>query len=217
MSDTEAWPPAEGLTTKIVPRKDAIVQLPYSTKIHAPAALVFDTVLNIGDYPKWNTWIPSGRILTQPASAAASDNSSRMHIGSTMVFNVVMNASKPNSITETQLKVVDISTPSSPTTYLEPGLLADPSFTADLTKVYRVSWTGHGAMASWGVLRLERFHEVIVRGEGECEVRTWELMGGVMARVVKGLLEGTLREKVGVWCADLKAYCEKVQREGREA
>ncbi|KAI0607651.1 Polyketide-cyc2 domain containing protein [Pyrenophora tritici-repentis] len=184
MSDTEAWPPAQGLTTKIVPRENAILQLPYSTTIHAPAQLVFDTILNLADYPKWNTWIPSGRILTQPDSVDASD-SSRMHIGTTMVFNVIMNASKPTSITETSLKVVDISTPSAPSDYLPPALLADPSFTADASKVYRVSWTGHGGMDSWGVMRLERVQEVIVKGEEECEVRSWEIMGGVMARVVK--------------------------------
>jgi len=218
MSDTEAWPPLGGLTTKIVPREHAVFQVPYSTIVRAPAPLVFDTLLRAVDYPKWNTWVPSVRILSQPSSDASADTNdlSRMRIGSTMVFNVIMNADKPNSITETPLKVVDISTPSSPTSYLTPDILADPSFTADLSKVYRVSWTGNGGMYAFG-MKLERFHEVIVRGENECEVRTWEIMGGVLARLVKVLYEGTLKEKLGLWCENLKKYCEKVHAEGTSA
>jgi len=219
MSDTGAWPPPEGLTTKIVPRKDAILQLPYSTVVHAPAPLVFDALLRVADYPAWNTWIPSAHILTQPSSSDASadpNDLSRMRNGSTMVFNVIMNADKPTSITPTQLRVVDISTPSSPTSYLTPDMLADPSFTADLSKVYRVSWTGNGGMYALGI-KLERFHEVIVRGENECEVRSWEIMGGLMARVVKALYEETLKDKVALWCEDLKAYCEKMHAQGTAA
>lgn len=92
-------------------------------------------------------------------------------------------------------------------------MLVDPSFTADLGKVYRVSWTGDGGPLALG-MKLERFHEVIVTGEAECEIRSWEIMSGVLARVVKMMYGGTLKEKVGLWCEDLKGYCEKKHREG---
>ncbi|KAH8622050.1 hypothetical protein IG631_23156 [Alternaria alternata] len=149
------------------------------------------------------------RMLTLYTYLQAQD---RMTIGCTMRFTVVMNADKPDAVTLTPLKVVDICTPSSPTSYLTPEQLEDPAFTADLSKVYRASWTGNGGMYAFG-MKLERFHEVIVIGENECEVRTWEIMGGMLSRLVKVMYEDTLKGKVGLWCEDLKKYCEKVHNE----
>ncbi|KAL1798069.1 hypothetical protein ACET3X_004675 [Alternaria dauci] len=215
MSEAASWPPANGLTSKIVPRESAILQIGYSTVVRAPAPLVFDTILRAADYPKWNTWVPCAEILTQPSSPEGlqdGDAKDRMTIGCTMRFTVVMNADKPNNVTLTPLKVVDICTPSSPTSYLSPELLQDPVFTADLSKVYRVSWTGNGGMYAFG-MKLERFHEVIVTGENECEVRTWEIMSGMLSRVVKLMYEDTLKSKLGVWCEDLKKYCEKMHND----
>ncbi|KAF1832329.1 hypothetical protein BDW02DRAFT_571159 [Decorospora gaudefroyi] len=219
MSETTAWPPAIGLTSKIIPRKEAILAVSYSTVVRAPAPLVFDTILRVADYAAWNTWVPSVVIHRQPSSSGNDLDTSgqdRMSIGCTMQFNVVMNTDRPDNITRAPLKVPDICTPSSPTSYLTPDLLADPTFTADLSKVYRVSWTGNGGM--YGLApKLERFHEVIVINEKECEVRTWEMMGGIMARVVKVMLEDTLKGKIALWCEDLKRHCEKVYAEGSAA
>lgn len=212
MSENMAWPPSSGLTTQIVPRKDAIFQMSYSTIVRAPAPLVFDAVLHVAEYPSWNTWVPSARILTNPTTAepnSDADDLSRMRIGSVMIFDVVMDANKPNKIRPTPLKVVNISTPSAPTSYISPAMLEDPTFTADLSKVYRVSWTGHGGLYALG-MSLERFHEVIISGENECEVRTWEIMSGPLARVVKLMYRNTLMKKVGLWCEDLKKRCEKL-------
>ncbi|KAH8726758.1 hypothetical protein GQ44DRAFT_705507 [Phaeosphaeriaceae sp. PMI808] len=133
---------------------------------------------------------------------------SHMRIGSAMEFYVVMDEKKPDKIFTTALKVVDICTPFAPTSYLSAEMLDDPTFTADLSKVYRVSWTGNGGIHTVG-MQLERFHEIIVLGEDECEVRTWEVMGGVLARVVKWMHEATLEKKLELWCEDLKKYCEK--------
>jgi hypothetical protein len=216
MSDNMAWPPSSGLTTQIVPRKDAILQLYYSTTVRAPAPLVFDAILNVAEYPLWNTWVPSVRIHTSPTSSGPDldpTDSSYMRIGSTMTFDVVMDANKPNNSRPTPLKVVDICTPSEPTSYLSPAMLEDPTFTADLSKVYRVSWTGNGGMYAMG-LNLERFHEVIITGENECEVRSWEVMSGLLARVVKLTYQDTLMRKVQLWCEDLKKRCEKKHAEG---
>jgi hypothetical protein len=58
-----------------------------------------------------------------------------MSVGCTMRFAVVMTADKLNDVTLTPLKAVDIRSPSSPTFYLTPELLEDPTFTADLSKV----------------------------------------------------------------------------------
>ncbi|KAL6703091.1 hypothetical protein ACN47E_010228 [Coniothyrium glycines] len=217
MSGTiSAWPPSNGVTTKVVPRSSAILQLSHATTVHAPAALVFDAVLRVKDYPLWNTWVPCARIVKQEEVSSARDvdpsDFGTMRIGSILEFDVVMDAQKPNSINKTSLRVLDVSTPAAPSSYLPPALLEDACFTADLSKVYRVSWTGHGGMCAFG-MSLERFHEVIIRGEDECELRTWEVMSGWLARVVKVMYEGTLRGKVELWCTDLKKYSEE-QYEG---
>jgi hypothetical protein len=216
MSGKAAWPPPNGVTSKVVPRDSAVFQISYSTVVRAPAPLVFDTILGAADYQAWNTWVPRAEILTPPSSTGRLEDQNtqgRMSIGCTMRFTVVMNADKPNNVTLTPLKVVDICTPSSRTSYLTPELLGDPTFTADLSKVYRVSWTGNGGMYASG-MKLERFHEVVVTGENECEVRSWEVMSGILSRVVKLMYKDTLKGKVGVWCEDLKKYCEKMHNEG---
>jgi hypothetical protein len=211
MADDKTWPPATGITTKIVPREKAIVELSYSTIVHAPAPLVFDTILRVADYSSWNTWVPVVRITSQPPSGSGdndTNDASRMRVGCAMEFDVIMDAAKPNNIQRSCLKVVDISTPDAPSSYLSPDLLADPTFTSDLSKVYRVAWASNGGMMGLAPT-VERFHEVIVMSEDECEVRTWEAMSGMTARLVKRMLDSTLKEKVGLWCEDLKRYCEK--------
>jgi hypothetical protein len=212
MSETMAWPPASGLTTKIVARKHAVLEMCYSTIIRAPALRVFDTVLHVTEYALWNTWVPSARILSHPTTAEPDfdpKDLSHMRTGSVMTFDVVMDAKNPNKINHTPLKVVDISTPSAPTSYISPAMLEDPTFTADLSKVYRVSWTGYGGLSTFG-MSLERFHEVILVGENTCEVRTWEVMSGPLARIVKLMYHDTLRQKLRLWCENLKKRCEEL-------
>jgi hypothetical protein len=143
-----------------------------SIRIGASASEVFDTILNVGDFEKWNTWVPKVTIQWQPDDAK---DDSKLHLGTNFTFLVIMNANKPQSETPTQLKVTDISTPSSPSSYISTELLEnDGSFTPDLSKVYRVGWKCEGGFVAMG-LKTERFHEVIILNENECEVRTWEL------------------------------------------
>lgn len=119
-----------------------------------------------------------------------------------------MDASKPEKDTPTQLRITDISTPDVPSDYISKEVLEeDPGYTADLSKVYRISWKGEGGFVSRG-LHTERFHEIIMTGEGECEVRTWEVMDGVLARTVKWMFRKTLESKFELWCADLKKVSE---------
>jgi hypothetical protein len=214
-----SWPPATGPTTKIVPRSSAILTLSHKELVHAPASLVFSAILNVGEYKEWNNWVPDVRIDSQPAATSSCPSPSpeedgrMLRIGTHMTFSVIMDASKPQSINTTNLKVLDISTPEAPSSYLSPQMLDDPTFTADLSKIYRVSWTSAGGFMA-RFMQLERFHEVVKRGEKECEVRTWEVMGGVLARVVKGVYGETLQEKVGLWCRDLKRWCEEQHKNG---
>ncbi|KAI5367779.1 Putative START-like domain superfamily protein [Septoria linicola] len=214
---SSTWPPASGLTTIVVPRKDAVLHIASSTTIAAPASFVLETVLHIENYKSWNQFVPSARILKQDlVEGRDASDFSHMHKGSIMNFDVVMDSKKPDKTTETNLLVTDISTPDTPSDYLSHELLQDPSFTADLSKVYRVSWTTHGGFVARG-LRSERFHEIIVKSDHECEVRTWEVMGGLLAYTVKWMFQSTLQTKFELWNSDLKQWCEKKYAARQEA
>ncbi|TKA67866.1 hypothetical protein B0A55_08405 [Friedmanniomyces simplex] len=195
------WPPKAGLSTVNVPRKDAILPVYASIRIQAPAHRVFDALLRVADYERWNTFCPKVTIQTQPQKQDGQEepqSSATLQLGTAFTFYVVMNAAKPDSTTETGLRAT---------------LDTDGSYTADLQQVYRVAWKSEGGFVARG-LRSERFHEIIVLGAEECEVRTWEVMGGVLAHTVKWMYKQTLMEKFRLWCSDLKKYCEQTAAQG---
>lgn len=203
-----SWPPPQGLSTKVVSRKDAVLTSSASAHIAAPASQVFEALLRVDQYHKWNTWMPGSEIVRQENPEYAGDLT-RMHVGAILNFPAIMDAKKPDKTMDTGLQVTDISTPGRPTEYISKDILeTDGSFVAELTQVYRVAWALHGGFVARG-LRSERFHEVIVTGENECEVRTWEVMGGILAHTVKWMYQATLKEKFKLWMSDLKTWCEK--------
>ncbi|KAK3711664.1 hypothetical protein LTR37_009440 [Vermiconidia calcicola] len=205
------WPPAAGLTTQNVKFAEAILTTSASTRIAAPASLVFDAVLDVASYGKWNTFCPRVTVQSQPSDAGAEEG--KLQIGTVFTFQVVMDEKKPTSETPTQLMCTDISTPAAPSSYIPPDVLKnEDSYAEDLSKVYRVGWRCEGGFVSRG-LKTERFHEIIVLGENECEVRTWENQGGILAHTVKWLYRKTLDAKFKLWCADLKKYCEDKAKE----
>ena len=125
-----------------------------------------------------------------------------------------MDASKPNSVTDTKLRVTDVSTPREQSGYIPKEILDnDGTFEKDQGKVYRVAWTGEGKFVAMG-LKSERWHEIVELGENECEVRTWECQGGFLARAVKFQYKDVLQRKFGEWCQELKREAEQRVREG---
>jgi hypothetical protein len=201
-----SWPPKDGLSSIIVPKGDATLTSFGSVRINAPASVVFEAVRNVAEYSKWNSFVPNVTILSQPESS--SKESKLLEKDTSFVFQVVMDSSKPKQVTDVQLRVTDISTPEHPSDYVPQNVLeGDGSFTADLTTVYRISWKSEGSFISRG-LKTERFHEVLKLEDNECEVRTWENQGGVLAHTVKWLYKSTLMKKFQDWCDDLKKACE---------
>jgi hypothetical protein len=213
---TTAWPPSNGLTTVNVPRGDTILSVYASSRIKAPAARVLEALRNIGDYEDWNQFCPRASTQVQPLvdgqpplNGDGEVDFGTLYLGTIFTFDVIMNAKKPKNSTPTQLKVTDISTPEQPSNYVSQQVLeTDGSHFADLSKLYRIAWKPEGGFVARG-LRGERFHEIIVLGEDECEVRTWENQGGVLAHTVKWLYKQTLMEKFQLWVDDLKKYCEQ--------
>ena len=211
------WPPIDGLTTTIVPSRSAILSVYASAHIDAPATVVWQTLRDTSAYPSWNTFCPRATIHAQPSGISLVEKH-LLHKGTSFTFHVVMDASKPSNVTDTQLRVTDISTPNEPSDYIDQGNSKDEevTYTRDITKVYRISWTTEGGFVARG-LRSERFNEVIDFGPGKgCEVRTWENQGGVLARVVKFYYKDVLMKKFQQWCTELKAEAERRAEDNKD-
>ncbi|TLD29734.1 hypothetical protein E2P81_ATG06028 [Venturia nashicola] len=210
MADS-TWPPKRGLSTPTTPYSSAILTLASSISVSAPASLVLSILRDTSRYPEWNTWCPKLDVISQPTGTPP--DSKTLEKDTLMLLHPIMDASKPDKGTPTQLRISDISTPDSPSSYISREVLdEDPSYTSNLSKLYRISWKGEGGFVSMG-LHTERFHEIIVLDDGNCEVRTWEVMGGILARTVKWMFKKTLEEKFELWCKDLKKASEEQAKE----
>lgn len=215
MSNLTEWPPKGGLGTPTVPHDSAILPVYATCRIQAPAHLVLEVIRETDKYGEWNSWVPKVDINSQPDGSDAGSRPGYMVTGTSFTFQVIMDSKKPDKYTATQLRCSDISTPEASTKYIPDSLLATPEnqdrgcFTADLSKVYRIAWKTEGGFVSRG-LRSERFHELIVINENECECRTWEVMGGVLAHTVKWMFSKKLSECFEIWCRDLKARAESL-------
>jgi hypothetical protein len=214
MSDqTSVWPPAEGATTPRVPLKHAILALSASTKINAPASYIFNIILDTSTYPEWSTFVPKVTIQSHPTTTdqtpEVTAKDSILKVGTKFTFHIKMDANS-SKYNPTNLVVDDISTPDHPSDYIPSSTLAsEPTYTADLESVYRVAWASDPSGLLAAGLHAHRFHEVIVRGEEMCEVRTWECMAGILTHAVKWMYKQTLENKFEECCAELKEYGEK--------
>lgn len=239
MADTSTtWPPPSGVSTSKVPLSSSILAITASTRINAPAEFVFEVLRNTDTYKDWCSFVPKVAGIQQPSSTSTTANDAKdttshdagdqiatpaqeesdavLRLGTKFIFLVIMGAPGSTKETPTHLIVTDVSTPSQPSSYIPLDTLReDPTFSSDLSTVYRIAWSGDDVGFFAKGLRTERFHEVIVRGDEECEVRTWESMGGVLARTVKWLYKKTLEQKFEGWCADLKRYGEEKWLEAR--
>ncbi|KAL1594166.1 hypothetical protein SLS59_009001 [Nothophoma quercina] len=210
-----AWPPKEGLSTPTVSVQESVFAVAGSTQINAPASFIFDILLDTSTYTDWCTFVPKVIVDEQPSSATqstgdlADGKSPVLMLGTKFTFLAVM-GSPGSKQTPTHLIISDMSIPSEPSSYIPATTLESSTvYTADLSQVYRIAWKGDKIDFFAKGLSTERFHEVIVRGEEECEVRTWEVMGGVLAHTVKWLYRKTLDRKFDGWCSDLKAFGER--------
>ena len=205
------WPPEEGVSTPTVSAAESVLALTGSAQINAPASFVFDILLDTGTYPEWCSFVPRVVIDEQPSIAThdlSMEKPAVLRLGTKFTFYAVMGG-RGSKQTPTHLIISDLSTPSVPSSYISQSQLEAISvFTADLSSVYRVAWKGDKVDFFAKGLNTERFHEVIVRDQERCEVRTWEVMGGVLAHTVKWIYSKTLERKFNEWCTELKAFSE---------
>ena len=217
MSDS-TWPPKH-ISTPTVSYEDSVFAITASAQINAPASFVFHVLRDTSTYPQWCTFVPKVVVDEQPSTASPAigqDNSDQvpdatLQLGTKFTFFAVMGTEPGSSkATSTHLIVSDISTPSHVSSYVPTSVLTTSSaYTSDLSTVYRIAWKGDKIDFFARGLNTERFHEIIVRGDEQCEVRTWEVMGGVLAHTVKWLYRKTLDRKFQEWCTELKEFGEK--------
>lgn len=217
-----AWPPQD-VSTPTVSAQDGVFATTGSAHINAPASFIFDMLLDTSTYSEWCTFVPRVVVDAQPSTTTchgegdkADDRSSVLKLGTKFTFFAVMGGPGSKQ-TSRHLIVSDISTPSDPSSYIPSATLdASSVYTADLSNVYRVAWKGDKIDIFALGLNTERFHELIVRGREQCEIRTWEVMGGVLAHTVKWLYRKTLNIKFSEWCEELKEYGEKKWTEEKQ-
>ncbi|KAF3051060.1 hypothetical protein E8E11_010454 [Didymella keratinophila] len=218
-----AWPP-KVITTPTVSAEHGVVSVTGSGSINAPASFVFSILLDTSTYPEWCTLVPKITVreqsvsTTDPASAGVGGVSPIIQHGTKLTLHAVM-GDPGSKESPSHMIVSDVSTPSSPSSYISAATLsASPVYTADLSRVYRVAWKGDKIDFIGKNMNVERFNEVIIKGEDQCEIHSWEVMGGILAHPVKWLYQKTLNRKFDEWCTGLKAYAEKkwAERQGQE-
>lgn len=216
-----AWPPKE-ITTPTVPAQNGVLSVTGSALINAPASFVFDILLDTSTYPEWCALVPRITVTEQPTSAGQPTESDSANIspliqqGTKLTLHAVMGGPGSRE-SPSHMIVSDVSTPSSPSSYITSATLdAFAVYTADLSQVYRVAWKGDKIDFIGKHMNVERFNEIIVRGEERCEIHSWEVMGGVLAYPVKWLYQKTLDRKFHEWCTGLKTHAEKNWAERRQ-
>lgn len=213
------WPPKE-ITTPTVP--SGVLCVTGLGLINAPASFVFDILLDASTYPDWCTLVPRITITEQPASATRPDSTDSGHAstiiqrGTKLTLHAVM-GSPGSKESPSHMIVSDVSTPTNPSSYIPSATLeAFPVYTKDLSQVYRVAWMGDKIDFIGKNMNVERFNEVIIKGEEQCEIHSWEVMGGALAYPVKWLYQKTLTRKFDEWCTGLKVYAERTWAERQQ-
>lgn len=197
------WPPKEGLTTPSISRKDAIITTSASIRVSAPASKAFEAIILVSEYPKWNlSFCPEAKIISQPNEHSADQE--RLYKGTKTRFMFNIGDGKP--ATGAECTVMDISTPDAQSDYIpKEELEKDAGYHSDLGTVYRLCWVQSGTGLS-----SERFHEIVVVSENECEVRTWACYKGMVARTIKWSGNSRkLEEKMEAYLQDVKKYAEE--------
>ncbi|KAK3077979.1 hypothetical protein LTS18_008759 [Coniosporium uncinatum] len=187
-------------TDNFPPHSPTAIVTPHGrTSISAPAALVFDLIIDLSTYPEWNPFVPRAELLAN----ASSSEPSTLEAPSAKITQDCPFRIYP------VMKVLGFSVPN--TTDVRCTLLSRPSSTASQEKqIYAAEWVQTNMSDS--MLKTLRRTEVEVLGEAECEYRSWEWMEGPMAYVIKGTMVGALQRGFEESALGLKREAEERYR-----
>lgn len=155
--------------------------------IAAPASFVFATFRDTSTWPAWNTFVPACVVKQSETSKASSISEHVLNAKDEMAMQVKM---MPDANARQQGCIV-----------------TNTVDTPDTDGIFRICWEGKGFPKM--MLRTLRTTEVVPRGEDACEFRTWEVMAGVLAYVVKTMYGTTLQERFEDCSREIKEYVEK--------
>ena len=209
---------------------DCVLFLSSHILIHASARAAFEVLADPTKYHEWNSFARQAEIVKSPNASGESDlndahggipkpNAEALGLtalreGDRITLHVRMKPSD-SSLQQTELQVRTIN--NFPPTGRELCSARMQEISEEMSmeprgkkKTFRLVWTSE----RWG-LHAERIMELretdAPDGEGEdwCEFRTWEMMNGLLSRVVKPMFGAVLQERFLDWAKDLKAEAEK--------
>lgn len=183
-------------TSTLTPRPSPTVPKPTfsvlgHTIINASPAKVRDALLDLSNYGKWNTFIPSARIKRP---AAGQTSTTHMQQGTQFEFRVKMSEKSITSSKEL-------------CTFVEPVKVASEEDEKPTTTL-RWCFDSSGVPLLGYLLRAEHVNELTDLGDGRTEYVHWESFGGVFATLIKWFSGKGLGQSFRNWAEELKRYVE---------
>ena len=169
-----------------------------SVKINAPPQVVYDAILNVGEWKEWNSFIYDVKITKNPNPHGKGAGSHRRMTGGTcMVFYRNLTHDPPEKISSRQVVTLVEKLKTSSNGHTRPC-------------VTRIRWSlDNAAITTPGfLLKGERVNEIIEQPDGTTIFRTWEVFAGPVARFVRKKFEMPWKDRLNEMCQDLKKWCE---------
>ena len=175
-----------------------------STKINAPPQVVYDAILNVGEWKEWNTFVYDVKITKNANPHDRKDLAHKRITGGTcMVFYRNVSYDPPDKTESRQV-----------VTLVEKLKLSTDGHSSPC--VTRIRWMlDNAAISTPGfMLKVERINEIEETHDGTTIYRTWEVFSGPVARFVRKKFEIPWRDRMQESCADLKKWCEEKHARG---
>lgn len=170
-------------------KSDTVLYMSAGININTPASHVFDILIHTKSWPEWNSFCPAVTITSKPPESGISDDMLQMN--AKMAVQVRMTPT--SSLRTSNMSVTRLDTP--PTANGEQS-------------TYTVCWKAVD-MPEF-LLRANRTLQCRSEpGSSTCEFRTFEIMAGAIAHVVKAMYGKTLQDRFEDMARDLKEYAER--------
>lgn len=175
-----------------------------SAKINAPPQVVYDAILNVGDWSKWNTFVYDVKITKNSNPHGRADLSHKRITGGTcMIFYRNLTYEPPKKLEARQV-----------VTLVEKLKLSTDGHSSPC--ITRIRWSlDNAALTTPGfMMKAERINEIEEAHDGTTIYRTWEVFSGALARSIRKKFEEPWRDRLQDMTRDLKKYCEESFQSG---
>jgi len=177
----------------------------YATvRINAPPQVVYDAILNVGEWKEWNSFVYDVKITKNPNPHEVKGSAhKRMTGGTCMIFYRNLTHDPPEKIEGRQV-----------VTLVEKLKVSSEGHSHPC--VTRIRWMlDNAAITTPGfLLKCERINEIEEVGDGTTVYRTWEVFSGPVARTMRKKFEKNWRDRMQESAQDLKKWCETKHAQG---